>query len=87
VLHHHERYDGKGYPEGLSGDKIPMGARILAVAECFHSMVSDLPYRSARSFEDALAELRRGSGIQFDPKVVMTFLEWLQVYYVSPKQL
>ena len=87
VLHHHERYDGKGYPEGLSGDKIPMGARILAVAECFHSMVSDLPYRGARTFEDALAELRRGSGMQFDPKIVMTFLDWLQVYYVSPKQL
>jgi len=86
VLHHHERYDGKGYPEGLAGDNIPMGARIVAVAECFHSMVSDLPYRSARTFEDALAELRHCSGMQFDPKVVMAFLEWLQVYYVSPKQ-
>ena len=78
VLHHHERYDGKGYPHGLAGDKIPLGARIVAVAECFHNMVSDLRYKSPRTFEDALAELRCCSGTQFDPKVVTTFLEWLQ---------
>jgi len=79
VLHHHERYDGKGYPHGLAGDKIPLGARIVAVAECFHNMVSDLRYKSPRTLEDALAELRRGSGTQFDPQVVTTFLEWLQM--------
>jgi diguanylate cyclase (GGDEF)-like protein/putative nucleotidyltransferase with HDIG domain len=80
VCHHHERYDGKGYPEGLAGDRIPLGARIVAVAECIHNMVSDLRYKSARTFEDALAELRRCSGTQFDPKVVTTFLDWLQIY-------
>jgi diguanylate cyclase (GGDEF)-like protein/putative nucleotidyltransferase with HDIG domain len=80
VRHHHERYDGKGYPDGLAGDTIPLGARIVAVAECFHSMVSDLPYRSARTFEDALAELRRCSDTQFDPQVVTAFLDWLQMY-------
>jgi len=80
VRHHHERYDGKGYPDGLAGDKIPLGARIVAVAECFEDMVSHLPYKSARTFEDALAELRRCSGTQFDPKVAMAFLDWLQIH-------
>jgi diguanylate cyclase (GGDEF)-like protein/putative nucleotidyltransferase with HDIG domain len=78
VLHHHERYDGKGYPAGLVGDKIPLGARMVAVAESFHNMVSDLRYKSARTFQDALGELRRCSGTQFDPQVVTTFLEWVQ---------
>jgi len=78
VLHHHERYDGKGYPDGLAGDSIPLGARIVAVAECFHNMVCDLRYKSARTFEDTLAELRRCSGTQFDPRVVVAFLDWLQ---------
>jgi len=85
VRHHHERFDGKGYPDGLAADKIPLGARIVAVAESFHSMVSELPYQKARPFEDALAELRRCSGMQFDPKVVMTFLDWIQVYTILPK--
>ncbi len=80
VRHHHERYDGKGYPDGLAGDQIPPGARIVAVAECFDSMVSDLPYKSARTFEDGLDELRRCSGTQFDPKVVTALLDWLQTY-------
>ena len=80
VRHHHERYDGKGYPDGLAGDRIPPGARIVAVAECFHTMLSDLRYKSARSFQDALDELRRCSGTQFDPKVVTAFLVWLQTH-------
>jgi HD-GYP domain-containing protein (c-di-GMP phosphodiesterase class II) len=84
VRHHHERFDGKGYPDGLAADKIPLGARIVAVAESFHSMLSDLPYKGARSFEDALAELRRCSGMQFDPKIVMAFLDWIQSYAASP---
>jgi HD-GYP domain-containing protein (c-di-GMP phosphodiesterase class II) len=78
VRHHHERYDGRGYPDGLGGKGIPLGARIVAVAECFEDMVSDLPYKSARTFEDALDELRRCSGTQFDPQVVMAFLDWLE---------
>ena len=80
VRYHHERYDGTGYPEGLAGDKIPLGARIVAVAESFHHMVSHLPWRSACTFEDALAELRRCSGTQFDPKVVMAFLDWVETH-------
>jgi diguanylate cyclase (GGDEF)-like protein/putative nucleotidyltransferase with HDIG domain len=86
VLHHHERYDGKGFPDGLAGESIPLGARIVAVAECFHNMISDLPYKSARTFEDTLAELRRCSGTQFDPEVLMAFLDWLQIYNAPPKK-
>jgi diguanylate cyclase (GGDEF)-like protein/putative nucleotidyltransferase with HDIG domain len=78
VRHHHERYDGKGYPDGLAGDKIPLGARIVAVAEAFEVMVTDLPYKSACTFEDAGGELRRCSGTQFDPQVVGAFLDRLQ---------
>jgi len=80
VRHHHERYDGKGYPDKLAGDKIPLGARIVAVAESFEDMVSDLPYKSTRTFEEALSELRTCSGTQFDPKVVTTFLNWLEIH-------
>jgi len=80
VLTHHERYDGSGYPQGLRGEEIPLGARIVAVAEAFDVMVWDQPYRSARTFEEALAELRSCSGTQFDPKVVTAFLNWLEVH-------
>jgi putative nucleotidyltransferase with HDIG domain len=86
VRHHHERLDGKGYPDGLAGDRIPLGARIVTVAECIHNMLSDLRYKSARTFEDALAELRRCSGTQFDPKVVATFLNWLRIFDDPRKQ-
>jgi HD-GYP domain-containing protein (c-di-GMP phosphodiesterase class II) len=64
----------------VGGGEIPLGARIVAVAESFHGMVSDLHYKSFRAFEDALAQLRRCSGTKFDPQVVMTFFYWLQVH-------
>jgi putative nucleotidyltransferase with HDIG domain len=80
VRHHHERYDGAGYPDGLAGGKIPLGARIVAVAECFEDMVSDLGYKRSRTFERALAELRRCSSTQFDPEVVTAFLEWVNIH-------
>lgn len=70
VKHHHERWDGKGYPDGLKGDSIPEGARLLAVADAFDAMTSDRPYRKALSSEDAYAEILRGSGKQFDPAMV-----------------
>ena len=73
VRWHHERPDGAGYPDALSGDEIPIGARIIAVSDVFDAMVSDRPYRSGRSVEDALAELRRCAGTQFDPQVVEAF--------------
>lgn len=74
VLHHHEAYDGSGYPQGLAGDAIPMGARVVAVADAFDAMTSDRPYRSALSIEEAIARLRAGAGHQWDPAVVDALL-------------
>ncbi|MEX2245624.1 MAG: HD domain-containing phosphohydrolase [Dehalococcoidia bacterium] len=73
LLYHHERYDGTGYPFGLSGEKIPIEARIFAVVDSYDAMTSDRPYRSAMSHEDAMEEVRRYSGIQFDPSAVLAF--------------
>jgi HD-GYP domain-containing protein (c-di-GMP phosphodiesterase class II) len=75
VRHHHERWDGRGYPDGIAGEEIPLGARIIAVADSFDAMTSDRPYRRAMSFGVALAEIRRNSGIQFDPQIVEAFEE------------
>ena len=75
VLHHHERFNGTGYPHGLRGQEIPLGARIVAVADAYHAMVHDRPYKTALSHRDALAELRRNGGTQFDPKVVEMFCD------------
>jgi putative nucleotidyltransferase with HDIG domain len=74
VLHHHERWDGQGYPSGLKGEERPLGARIVAVVDSFHSMTSSRPYRKALSDAEALAELRRGSGVQFDPRIIDAFM-------------
>jgi HD-GYP domain-containing protein (c-di-GMP phosphodiesterase class II) len=73
VLHHHERYDGKGYPAGLVGDAIPLGARIFSVADTFDAMTSDRPYRKALGYEETRTEIERCAGGQFDPKVVASF--------------
>jgi HD-GYP domain-containing protein (c-di-GMP phosphodiesterase class II) len=70
VRNHHEMFDGTGYPDGLKGDKIPLGARIVAVADGFDTMVSERAYKPGRSFDEAIAELRRCSGTQFDTSVV-----------------
>src|SRR3954453_23889980 len=74
VLHHHERWDGHGYPDGLAGEDIPRGARIIFVADAFDAMTSDRLYRAALSFEEAVAEVERCAGTQFDPEVVSAFL-------------
>jgi len=77
ILHHHERWDGKGYPEGLKGKKIPLGARILAVADSFEAMMSDRPYRKALDLQDAIKEIEDNAGTQFDPLVVTAFIDAL----------
>ncbi len=73
VYSHQERYDGSGYPRGLKGDQIPLGARIFVIADTIDAMTSDRPYRRALPFEAAVAEIIRCSGTQFDPKAVETF--------------
>ncbi len=73
VLHHHEWFDGRGYPHGLTGEEIPIGARIVAVIDAYEAMVAGRPYRPAIAHEDAIAELRRHAGTQFDPGVVEAF--------------
>lgn len=75
ILHHHERYDGLGYPLGLTGETTPMMAKLITVADCFDSLTSDRPYRKARSREEAVAELKRSTGTQLDPNIVKAFLE------------
>jgi HAMP domain-containing protein len=77
VLHHHERYDGKGYPKGLKGKDIPLGARILSVADAFDAMTSEQKHRQAMSRADAMEELKNSSGTQFDPEIVEAFVEVL----------
>jgi HD-GYP domain-containing protein (c-di-GMP phosphodiesterase class II) len=74
IMHHHERIDGRGYPMGLAGDEIPEFARVLAVADAFDSMTSTRSYRGARPIEEAIAELRKWSGTQFDPAFVDAFV-------------
>ncbi len=78
VRHHHEHYDGAGYPDGLNGEEIPLGARIIAVADAFQAMTCDRPYREALSVEQALAELQVRAGTQFDPRVVEAFIDILK---------
>jgi diguanylate cyclase (GGDEF)-like protein/putative nucleotidyltransferase with HDIG domain len=74
VLHHHERWDGSGYPDGLVEDRIPLGARIIFVSDAFDAMTSDRLYRDSLSYEEAVAEVARCAGSQFDPDVVNAFL-------------
>lgn len=75
VLAHHERWDGNGYPRGLSGDKIPLSARIVALADSFDAMSSVRPYRSALSEEKILQEIKKNAGYQFDPEIARIFIE------------
>lgn len=86
IRHHHERFDGKGYPDGLAGYDIPLGARIIAVADSLSAMLQDRPYRKAMTYDEALDEIVDCCGTQFDPKVVNAFFgakDVIREYLVS----
>jgi len=74
IRHHHERFDGKGYPDRLVGEAIPLGARIIAVADSFDAMISDRPYRKKKYISQALTELQNHAGTQWDPEIVEIFM-------------
>lgn len=78
IRHHHERWDGTGYPDGLSGKQIPLGARILAVCAAYDAMIHSRAYREGMREEDAIREIRAGSGTMYDPEVVEAFLRVLK---------
>jgi len=74
VLHHHEWFDGTGYPHGLAGEEIPIGSRIISIADAYEAMISERPYKLAMTHQEAVVELRRQRGVQFDPELVDVFL-------------
>lgn len=78
ILHHHERFDGSGYPHGLEGDRIPLGARILSIADAYDAMRTATDYRKASSVKDSMAELKDCAGTQFDPRLVNAFIKTLE---------
>ena len=84
ILHHHERYSGHGYPFGLRGNDIPLGARIVAIADAYDAMTNDRPYKRAMSHDAAIAELRRHAGTQFDPVLVALFCDLFANHAPSP---
>ncbi len=83
IRHHHEQWDGKGYPDGLLGEQIPITARIISVVDCFDSVREDRPFRRGMTRDEALAFLRRGAGTHFDPKIVELFIENLARFEIQ----
>ncbi len=75
ILHHHEFYNGTGYPSGLAREEIPLGARIIAIADAYDAMISDRPYSRAKTHDEAVTELIRCAGVQFDPRLIVHFLD------------
>lgn len=86
IKHHHERFNGTGYPDALKGREIPVGSRIIAVVDAFHAMVSRRPYREAHSIDEALSEINSNAGIQFDPEVVEVFLRMAPSFFKNKLQ-
>lgn len=78
MLYHQERYDGKGYPAGLKGEEIPLGARMLAIVDSYDAMITDRPYRKKLPLKEVFSELKKYSGIQFDPKLVKIFMKMIK---------
>ncbi len=87
ILSHHERYDGKGYPKGLKGDEIPVQSRIIAIADAYDAMTSDRTYRKALSIDEAIQQLKKNSGTQFDPLLVNVFIEILEIEILEIEEL
>jgi HD-GYP domain-containing protein (c-di-GMP phosphodiesterase class II) len=86
VYAHQERFDGSGYPRGLKGNQIPIGARIFAIADTLDAMTSDRPYRKGTSFETARAEIVRCSGAQFDPAIVNVYLQIPDEHWMTMRE-
>jgi diguanylate cyclase (GGDEF)-like protein/putative nucleotidyltransferase with HDIG domain len=86
VRHHHERWDGRGYPDGLRGDEIPITARIMTLADCFDAVREDRKYRKAMTHDEAIAMLKEGNGTVFDPNVVKTFLDHLDEFEAEVRE-
>ncbi len=86
AIGHHERWDGKGYPRGISGNDIPIAARCLAVADSFDAMTSDRPYRKAMPLEDAVAQIENNAGTQFDPELAKIFVELVRIKEIVVEQ-
>ena len=84
ILHHHERYAGHGYPFGLRANEIPLGARIVAIADAYDAMIHDRPYKRAMTHDQAIAELRRHAGTQFDPELVSLFCDLYAAHAPQP---
>jgi HD-GYP domain-containing protein (c-di-GMP phosphodiesterase class II) len=78
VRHHHERWDGRGYPDGIKGEEIPLGARIVTVADSFDAMTTDRSYRPALSIDEAVRRLESAAGTQFDPWIVKIFVSYVR---------
>jgi len=87
ILAHHEHWDGRGYPSGLKGEQIPLGARIIAVVDAYDAMTSDRPYRKSLGIEEAVRRLKASSGTQWDPHVVEVFLDLLHAGRLAPVEL
>ena len=80
IMYHHEKYDGTGYPSRLKGRKIPLGARIMSVADAFEAMVYGRPYRQRMNIDSAIKEIKKQGGTQFDPKVVEALLKVIKKF-------
>ncbi len=86
VLHHHERWDGTGYPDGLAGEAIPLGARIISIADAYDAMTTDRPYRKALAHDEARHRLAAGAGTQFDPTLVEAFLDAIESFRAACRE-
>ena len=87
VRYHQEAYDGSGYPEGLKGEQIPIGARIATVVDAFDAMITNRPYRKGMPIEQAIAELKRNAGKQFDPRIVAAVVEIYEEGTLKPPHM